>query len=874
MKKYRIGIFTPLVLASSLLIIGCEGEGKAANVADLTQYTQQGTTYLSQSQFKAAINSANNAVSAYPEHIEGYLILAKIYNKLGQSNQSIDILTSYKGEKNSGYYLLLLESYLLSNKAISANKIIEQHSDYLSQDENQFKLLQAKLFLLEKNNEQALLIFNELQQIPTFKADGFIGAAQVAATLNNKNEVLILLDQALQIDEKNIEALMLKGFLLMGKGQIEEAENTLSFALTVIPSSDIFTPERIGILKALTIILTSQGRSSEALLYSRVLSDEFPTASIINEHYISAQEYYKRKQTALAKKELYKILKIDAQNKQASTMLGVILYTEGDIIGAEKYLSGMIDPEVNSPQLTQVYAMTQLKLNQSNDVLAILDGVIDQESRLDTLILYAIAAISEKQFDKVDITIARIEKLFPDSPKLALLKSTYITAKTPEQQQQVLNLLATSLEKNNLDLSLQTAYLKKLIEMKEIDKADEFVKKEANNVDNPVGTRLLIANYYLYRKQFSLAEQHFNEVIKISNNDLQAYYGLAQSKQIQKKWTAAFKEYDQIISLYPDQIRAYYGAVVSIKQQNKDPLATGSYLSSQHKPSILAVVLADYQYQNKQLEEADKLIKTALDLPVELKDKVGEFQQQISNERIIIAIRTENYPVARELVLAQLQLTPEQPLFLMRLASIETLSGQYTEAEKVLQQIESMLPDNPQVVILQVRLALAQKNKVRAEQLLNAEWTKNGQDVVAIELYNFYKTEDTKKAGEFLNKWKDQTPDSVYANLNSAMLLQSKGDNLAAIAAYEKVLLISPNQLASLNNAAWLYSLSGDSKAEGLAARAYKVAPNNGAVLDTYGWILYKAGKYEQAKPLIKKALELLPDDAEIQKHWSLISNK
>jgi len=63
-------------------------------------------------------------------------------------------------------------------------------------------------------------------------------------------------------------------------------------------------------------------------------------------------------------------------------------------------------------------------------------------------------------------------------------------------------------------------------------------------------------------------------------------------------------------------------------------------------------------------------------------------------------------------------------------------------------------------------------------------------------------------------------------------------------------------------------------KAEGLAARAYKVAPNNGAVLDTYGWILYKAGKYEQAKPLIKKALELLPDDAEIQKHWSLISNK
>ena len=873
MKKYTTGIVTSFILASSLLIIGCDGGSKTTNVAELAQYTQQGKTYLDQSQFKAAINSANNAITIYPEHIDGYLILAKTYNKLGQSNQSIEVLTAYKGEKSADYYLLLLESYVRSNKVISANKLIEQHSDYLLQNENQFKLLQAKLFLLESNPKQALLIFEELQQTSTLKTDGFIGAAQISI-MSDKKEALLLLDQALLVDEKNIEALMLKGFLLMGKGEIEEAEKALSFALTVIPSSDIFTPERIGILRALTNILTSQGRSSEALLYSRILSDEFPTATMINEHYISAQEYYKRKQTILAKEELYKILKIDAQNKKASTMLGVILYTEGDINGAEKYLSGMIDPEVNSPQLTQIYAMTQLKLNQSNEVLAILDNVIEYESRLDTLTLYAIAAISDKQFDKADIAIARIDKLFPDSPKLALLKSTYIAAKTPEQQQKILELLAKSLEKNSLDLSLQTAYLKKLIEMKEIDKADQFINKEASNSDNSVGTGLLIANYYLYRKQFAKAEEHFNAIIKIANNDVQAYYGLAQSKQIQQNWSAAFEQYDQIISLYPDEVRAYYGAVVSIKQQNKDPLATNAYLSNKHKSDILALVLADYQYQNKQLAEADKLIKTANNLPIELQDKAGKLQQQISNERIIVAINEGNYPVARELVLAQLQLTPEQPLFLMRLASIETSSGQYAEADKVLKQIESMLPDNPQVVILKSQLALAQNDKVKTEQLLKVEWDKSGLEQIASELYNFYKSEDTNKARDFLNEWQRQDPDSVYANLNSGMLLQSEGDNVAAIAAYEKVLLIAPNQLVSLNNAAWLYSLSEDPRAEVLAARAYKVAPNNGAVLDTYGWILYNAGKYKQAKPLIKKALELLPDDEEVQKHWSAVSNK
>jgi len=112
------------------------------------------------------------------------------------------------------------------------------------------------------------------------------------------------------------------------------------------------------------------------------------------------------------------------------------------------------------------------------------------------------------------------------------------------------------------------------------------------------------------------------------------------------------------------------------------------------------------------------------------------------------------------------------------------------------------------------------------------------------------------------------------ANLSHALYLQSRGDNNEAISAYEKALSVSPNELTSLNNAAWLYSLVNDPQAEVLAERAYRIAPNNAAVLDTYGWILYNLGKYKEAKPLIKKARQLLPDDADIKMHWDLISKK
>jgi len=871
MKKSSTVMFSSLVLASSLFITACNDDSNAENVAELAQYTQQGKTYLEQSQFKAAINSASNAIILYPDQQDGYVILAKVYNKLGQSNQALDVLNRYQGQKDADFYLLLLESYQRTKKVISANKLIEQQSDLLSSKGDDFKLLKAKLLLLENKPEQALSIFAELQQQAGFESDGFIGEARITAS-NDKDAALALLDKAMVSEPKNTEALMLKGFLLLEKGQIEQAESTLSFALSELPSSDIFTPERINILKALTSILTSQGRSSEALLYSRILSDEFPTATTVNEYYISAQEYYKRKQLGEAKEALQKILEIDPNNKKASTMLGVILYTEGDINGAEKYLSGMIDPEVNTPQLTQIYAMTQLKLNQSNDVLDILDDVIEYEERLDTLTLYAIAAIAEKQFDKADIAIDRIKKLFPDSPKLTLIESSYLNEKSPEKEQEVLDLLATGLAKNSTDLSLQTVYLKKLIAMQRLDEADRFIGNEVNKAGVSVGTRLLIANYYLYRNQYSLAEQSFNQILKVSDDNLQSYYGLAQSKQLQQDWSSAFSYYNQIIDLYPEQIKAYYGAVISTQEQRKELLNIEDSLSSKHNPSILALVLADYQYQNKQFSEADKTIKKAINLPVDLVDKSDTLQQQISNQRIIAAIRAKDYTSARELTLAQLQLTPTQSIFLMRLAAIETLSGQYAEADKVLKQIEVILPDNPQVAVLKAQLAMAQKDDTKAAQILSDEWNKNNNDEIAVELYKIYQQSDKNKAEAFLTKWLIAAPSSLYANLNSGMSLQLKGENEAAIQAYEKVLSVSPNELTSLNNAAWLYSLEKDPKAEVLAAKAYEIAPNNPAVLDTYGWILHQSGKTAEAKPLIKKALTLLPDNVEIQKHWQEVA--
>jgi Tfp pilus assembly protein PilF len=82
----------------------------------------------------------------------------------------------------------------------------------------------------------------------------------------------------------------------------------------------------------------------------------------------------------------------------------------------------------------------------------------------------------------------------------------------------------------------------------------------------------------------------------------------------------------------------------------------------------------------------------------------------------------------------------------------------------------------------------------------------------------------------------------------------SKSDSL-----YEMGLKLDPNNHLILNN--YSYSLSERNlrleASEKMSRRALEFEPENSAYLDTYGWILFKLGKYDDAIRYIKKAIEL-----------------
>src|SRR3569832_436224 len=74
---------------------------------------------------------------------------------------------------------------------------------------------------------------------------------------------------------------------------------------------------------------------------------------------------------------------------------------------------------------------------------------------------------------------------------------------------------------------------------------------------------------------------------------------------------------------------------------------------------------------------------------------------------------------------------------------------------------------------------------------------------------------------------------------------------------YDKALEINPKSANTLNNYAYYLSLRGEKldKAEQMSKQSNELQPKQSSYEDTYGWIMYKMGKFNEAKTWIEKAL-------------------
>ena len=890
MQKFKLGIgidmklitfnlqerksLITILLSILVLLSGCNETTSKSEDSNFDAYLQQAQSYLEIHQFKPAYNAVNEAIKAQPTKIDGYLMLAKINEGLGRSQQNIAMLKAFKGKTNSEYYFTLLNAYQQSGKIISSQKLIDEQLKTLQEQPQRLQFAQAKQLLYKQQWQQAKSAFKALLENPDYKIESMLALARIEAATDNINSAVAIIDKILELNPQHIDTLFLKSNIYIKQGDLSNAEKNLTQALSYLPTTDIFTTQRTQIIKSLANILTQQGHSAEAMIYTRILAEEFPSIEPITNQYTRAVKLFENQQFSEAKTLLLEIHDKAPQYKKAATLLGLIFYKEGDPKNAEKYLADIVDPEVSPLKLTELYIATQLQQNKSANVLALLEYIPEANRNTDTWVLYGNAAIQQKKFAAAEMAINKARALTPKSIKVTLLENYYYNNLPEPQPELALRSLANALADNAENPILQNLYIRQLIRLSKETEADNYVTYLQKSYSNNNRTQLLVANYYIYQQKIEVARKIVEKVLGLEENNLQALYSLAKINAFVKDWEASLASNKTIISFYPEEVTAYKAIIVSLLKMDKDPLTAAEYLPKNYQASVLALTLADLTQQQNKLDLATKYASEASnELPSKYQANLEELTLQINLKKAFNAYIDKDYLKARQIVMPALQESPQDTRLLSLLVHIEIASKQYTEAQKITEQIQTLLPNNSLATLLNGEIFIARGEQQRAINLLNSYWKQSKDEKVAQQLYLQFQRLNSDKAVSFLDEWQTALPASLIGNRYKAIYLQNKGDYQQALQIYEKILKQHGNDVISLNNAAWLYSKQNNIKrATSLAKQAYQLQPNNGAIADTYGWILFTYGDKNQGRALIEQAIELMPDDPSIKEHFTIVN--
>ena len=850
--------------------------GESQQEQSHVEHLSRASVYQEQGQYKAAIIEYKNAVKKSNGEVSVLLQYATMLNDLGQYPAALNMLEQVSADKNEDYYLELAHTYQKMKKFFSAEKVIFKQ---LNADSPNVKLLLAENALGKGELSDAIKRFNDLLSKPQYKNDALLGKATALARMGQMNDSLELLNKVDQTSDAAVKANVLIAGIQVSRQQLDEAEATLTNVLSGMRSTDIIEPEKVIVLERLSYVLTRQGRSNEAYIYTKILSEAFPGSNEVRTQFQTAVEKMDEAKMDEAKSILLDILENYPNYKKATQLLGVISYIQGDIQTASKYLSDSVDPEVANDMTRHVYAATNLKLNDPKKVLEILEPGINETNVPASLALYALAAISDKQYEKGEKALLKAISLDENNVRFRLALANYYRNKpSPDLAKEKVQLdKAYALQPT--DKQVVTEVLSFILRHEGVAQTHIFIEKALSKYPQDYATNLLAGSFLASQQKFEEALTHFITAVdaKPKGQDLlNALFAKGRAQLALKDAAAAEKTFAGLIDLYPDNQLGYKGVLSVFLLNNDYEGGIKSLESYGQKLTQLAPysVIIEAAITRKDLQSAKSYFDKVSKLKVN-EQELTKLGQGIRYVEAVMAAEVNDYTEARSIVADLLREAPENLRLLSFLVDLEMKSGQLNEATKLLAQIENINPDHPIVNMFKGDLAIANQEFKTAKFHLKNAWQQSPVDSVAEKLFKVLGVLEQKdEQVKHLDNWLEIIPNSAAGTLYKAINYQQTMQKTKALVAYEKVLEVAPNSVMALNNLGWIYFEKGDDRALPLLKKAAGLAPENAAVLDSYGWVLAKNGQREEGLKYLEKAYKLAPAETEIKAHLDEVKRK
>ncbi len=864
-------------LNSMLLSVVLMGAVACSDISD-AERIKNAETYMAEGSYRAAVIELKNAIQANAENKDFRFFLAQVYLKSGEGvNAEKELRRAEQlGVEHSAIIAPLGQAFILQRKYKKALKTLQSDDVKENKDRVRILLLSGDAYLGLSDYERAEKAYVTANKLDPASPEPMLGLAKISVKHRNFAQAEAYLEKAKQVAPDNIDMILFSAELYALKGMQVEAEADFKKALELNKTKD-FTLQKLQALIGLASSQMFQGTLDAASKNIDVLIKASPKHPMVQ--YLHGWLAFQQKNYELANTILLDLQRQAPNYMQGLLLLGMSSFALGNYEQANVHLSRFVHEVPTHIQARKLLVATQLKLNQPEKAIEILQKgaeITDAE-------LIAIVGQAAALTGSTDAYISYLKGVIKKSPDNLLLRKELAKA---YMKQGALKDAIAELEllkkeggqDQKSDLLLIVAQLR----AGNISSARSLAQTILRRNPSDANLHVVTGGVELIAGNRNLARKHFNNALKLQKNHIPSQLSLARMELEDGNLTEAGKWFDKVLSEDKTSVAAILGQA-QIAEKQGDMKKALSFLESARKVDAQAVlprvILTRYylsigkadlalelanEVNNLQPDSANSLmlLGRAYLRAKRPQKAVNTYQKLLSKQpssiaytELAVAQRTlGDLTSARDSLKNALQQDEKNLKAKVMLIELELGANEYANALELANEVKQQYRDKNIGYRLKGDIYMRQKRYKDAQNAFQIAIKKEpGADLTTKLSRSYFLAGDTAKAMLTLNKGIATYPDHSGLRLALATYYQFAGNTVSAERHYNKLLEKQPSNIVVLNNLAILLTEKKPKAALAYAQQAYQQAPKNMAVADTFGWLLINTGD-------IKKGLVVLTD--------------
>ncbi len=727
-----------------------------------------------------------------------------------------------------------------------------------------------------------------LQSSPT-DSGALLQRARLLAAEHRYPEAVQATDATLAVDPHMAAAWLVRGQLLLLQGDNRQSVAALQKSMESAPRQ-LERPRLAALLAALAEGQIRLGDATAAATTLKQIDARFRDSVL--SRFLRARLAMLNKDYDSAVTSLQLLLKDRSDMLPARMMLAQALLARGDTLWASEELKHLVAQHPDSLAARKLLAEADLKLHDPVAARAVMDAapphngdtqtewlpgqaygetggastglsypehsVASAPQSLDSPLALARAYISAGRSEDA---LALLKQLKPQERNLdsqALLVSATAAGKTPEAARAA---IAQLVAQDPGDVSLLTATGSYWASIGDLEEAQRALSRATELDANNIPALMALASVRLRQAKPDAADDLLKTVLRLDRKQEAAYIERARIAQQRGDRNGARKLLSDAVSFDPASVQARL-QLAQLALGDGNAAVARSLIDqaadvAKDRPQVLRAA-GDMLLSANQPDEALKRFAAAR--------AAGSADAAIDVARAQIALhRLADARATLEAIAGPAAVRQRAQV---QLVELDVREKKLDDARALVGRLSTSGLPKYAIDELRGNVDLAAGQYQAASDAFAAAMQQRPTGALAIKEFQARRAGSLSAPEDPLRQWLQKTPADLNVRLALAQYYQESGKFTQATGEYERLASQpSPAQPLILNNLAWLYLRSGDTRCVELARRAYQMAPGTGKIADTYGWALVSNGNLDAGLPLLEKAAAAEPHDADVKYH-------